>query len=271
MNKKIRLLFVVTISVLSILTPGLTSAVGNSLTSKQSQTIKTYFSGIASSQPAKIDSAKKSAVNNSPAQKFLDLVQKHFIASEFFKVRDSYGNVSPLIHDPKGTYKLSKSTVTLDSYFNEIDGKYSNFKFNKSGKLIDFTFETSDGNKNTLSSNIYGAILDYKNDGIQVSSGYVWKKPNGNAFIQLKVTNIDAGLFSWSYTNGRYVAADGVFHSVTTVPLGCVNDNGVTYLEAITSTSPVLALETQSVLVAPFFDGCRNATKKERYLTFTLK
>lgn len=257
--------------ILSMLVPSLSSAADNSLNSKQTQTLRTYFSGIASSQPAKIDSAKKSAANNSPAQKFLDLIQKHFIASEFFKVRDSYGNVSPLIHDPKGTYKLSKNVVTLDSYFNEIDGKYSNFKFNKSGKLIDFTFETSDGKKNTISNNIFGAILDYKNDGIQVSSGYVWKKPNGNALIQLKVTNIDAGLFSWSYTNGRYVSADGVFHSVSTVPLGCVNDKGVTYLEAVTTSAPVLALETQSVLVAPFFDGCRNATKKERYLTFTLK
>lgn len=269
MNRK---LFILLASSLLVATNfGVSNAAIPTLTSKQSATVKSYFAAIATSQPAKINAGKKNAAKNSPASKYMDLIQQHFIASEFFKVRDKAGNVSPLIQDPKGKYKLSKNVVTMDSYFDQIDGKYSKFKFNKSGKLIDFTFTTSDGKSATIGGNIYGAIIDETVGGVRVASGYMWKKPNGTAFAQLKFTNIDAPNISWSYAGTKYVAADGKYHVVTTRPTGCLTTKGVSYLEAITDTSPVIAPNTNSSLVLPIYTGCDGGEPKNRVITFTLK
>ena len=240
------------------------------LTAKQTATVKAYFAAIATSSPAKIESGKKNAAANSAASKYLDLIQKHFTASEFFKVRDKAGNVSPLIQDPKGTYKLSKNVVTLNSYFDQVDGKYSKFTFNASGKLVDFTFTTSDGKSAKIAGNLYGAIVESTNAGIQISSGYLWKKPNGTAFTQLKFTNIDAANISWSYAGTKYVAADGSYHVVTTKPTGCLTTKGVSYLEGITDSSPVVAVNTASNIVLPIYTGCDGGEPKNRVITITL-
>ena len=241
-----------------------------SLTAKQTTTVKAYFASIATRVPAKIEAGKKNAAASSAAEKYLDLIQKHFTASEFFKIRDKAGNVSPLIQDPTGTYKLSKNVVTLNSYFDHVDGKYSNFTFNKSGKLVDFTFTTSDGKAAKIGGNLYAATTDVTNGGIKISSGYLWKKPNGTAFTQLKVSNIDAANSSWSYAGTKYVAADGVYHVVTTKPVGCLTTKGVSYLEAVTDTSPVVALNTQSNFVLPLYSGCDGGTPSNRVITITL-
>jgi hypothetical protein len=87
----------------------------------------------------------------------------------------------------------------------------------------------------------------------------------------LKVTNVSASLTSWSYAGGRYVAADNGFHSVETRPFGCLTEKGIVYLEALTSTSPVLAQNTDSVLVAPFYKSCDGENPKQLFLRFTLK
>ena len=96
------------------------------------------------------------------------------------------------------------------------------------------------------------------------------KKPNGTAFTQLKVTNIDAPNSSWSYAGTKYVAADGVYHTVTTKPTGCLTTKGVSYLEAVTDTSPVVALNTQSNFVFPLYSGCDGGTPNNRVIQISL-
>jgi hypothetical protein len=165
---------------------------------------------------------------------------------------------------------LSKNVVTLNSYFDQVDGKYSKFTFNASGKLVDFTFTTSDGNSAKIAGNLYGANVESTVGGISVSSGYLWKKPNGTAFTQLKFTNIDAANISWSYAGTKYVAADGSYHVVTTKPTGCLTTKGVSYLEGITDTSPVVAVNTSSNIVLPIYIGCDGGDPKNRVITITL-
>jgi len=268
MTKKIVAILFATL----MISTGVQSASANTakLTAKQSATVKAYFSAIATSQPAKIDAGKKNAAANSAAIEYLDLIQNHFLASEFFKVRDKAGNVSPLIQDPKGSFKLSKEVVTLNSYFDEIDGKYTKFKFNKSGKLVDFTFTSGDGKSSEIGSNLYNAVIDSTNAGIRVSSGYMWKKPNGILFTQLKVTNIDAPNISWSYAGTKYVAANGSYHSMTTKPTGCLTTKGVTYLEGVTATVADVAAKTDSSLVLPIYTGCDGGEPTNRVLRLTL-
>lgn len=241
------------------------------LSAKQNATVKSLFADLASSQPTIINKAKKYVAKDSAAEKYVDLIEKHFLTSEYFKVRDKYGNVSKLISDPKGSSKLSKNVVNFDSYFDVFDGKYSKFTFNKSGKITGWTHTTSDGKSAKITGNIYGAIINYDNDGLKVNTGYLWKRPNGSVFIQMKVTNVSASLTSWSYAGGRYVAADNTFHSVETRPFGCLTEKGVVYLEALTSTEPVLAPNTDSVLVAPFYKGCDGENSKQLFLRFTLQ
>lgn len=243
----------------------------SNLSAKQITTVKSLFSDLASSQPTTINKAKKYVAKNSAADKYVDLIEKHFLTSEYFKVRDKYGNVSKLISDPKGSSKLSKNVITFDSYFDVFDGKYSKFTFNKSGKITGWTQTTSEGKSAKLAGNIYSAIINYDNDGLKVNTGYLWKRPNGSVFIQLKVSNVSASLTSWSYAGGRYVAADNTFHSIETRPFGCLTEKGVVYLEALTSTEPVLAPNTDSVLVAPFYKGCDGEISKQLYLRFTLQ
>lgn len=246
-------------------------AVESKYTDKQISTIKAFFSGIASSQPNLIKTSKKYSAINSPVFKFADIVEKHFSTSEYFKVRDKYGNVSKLISDPKGKSKFSKDKITLDSYFDVFDGTYSNFKFNKSGKLIDWKYTSSDGNSNNLKDTIYEAELNYENDGIKADDGYLWVKPSGSVFIQLEITNVSLSRLSWSYAGGRYVAADNTFHNIETKPFGCITEKGVVQLESLTSSSPVLARGTDSVLVAPMYKSCNGQNSQQVYLRFTLK
>jgi len=241
------------------------------LSAKQNATVKSLFADLASSQPTIINKAKKYVAKDSAADKYVDLIEKHFLTSEYFKVRDKYGNVSKLISDPKGSSKLSKSVVNFDSYFDVFDRKYSKFTFNKSGKITGWTQTTSEGKSAKLAGNIYSAIINYDNDGLKVNTGYLWKRPNGSVFIQLKVSNVSASLTSWSYAGGRYVAADNTFHSVETRPFGCLTEKGVVYLEALTSTEPVLAPNTDSVLVAPFYKSCDGENSKQLFLRFTLQ
>lgn len=246
-------------------------AAESKLNTKQTAIVKSLFSDLSSSQPSKINGAKKYVAKGSAAEKYVDLIAKHFETSEYFKVRDKYGNVSKLISDPKGSSKFNKNVVSFDSYFDVFDGKYSKFTFNKSGKITGWTYTSSDGKSSKLSGNIFSAVINYENDGLKVETGYVWKKPNGSIFIQLKVTNVSASLTSWSYAGGRYVAADNGFHSVETRPFGCLTEKGIVYLEALTSTSPVLAQNTDSVLVAPFYKSCDGENPKQLFLRFTLK
>lgn len=254
--------------VLFNLTP--VSAVENKYTLKEISTIKAFFSGISSSQPDTIQSAKKFTLADSPAFKFTEIVQNHFLTSEYFKVRDKYGNVSKLISDPKGKSKFSKNKVTLDSYFDVFDGTYSNFEFNKSGKLIGWKYTTADGKANNLKDSIYNAILNYENDGIKADDGYLWAKPDGTVFIQLEITNVSLSRLSWSYAGGRYVAADNSFHSIETKPYGCITEKGVVQLESLTATSPVLARGTESVIVAPFYKSCNGQNSQQVYLRMLL-
>jgi hypothetical protein len=266
-KKSVAILFATLLISVNVQSSSATSA---KLNLKQTATVKAYFAAIATSQPAKIDAGKKNAAANSAASKYLDLIQKHFTASEFFKVRDKFGNVSPLIQDPKGSYKLTKDVVTLNSYFDEIDGKYSRFIFNKAGKIVDFTFTESDGKSAKMSTNLYNAIIDSTNRGIKISSGYMWKKPNGTLFTQLKLTNIDAPNTSWSYAGTKYVAADGSYHDVSTRPIGCFTTKGVTYFEGTTATSAIVATKTDSSFVVPFYSGCDGGEPANRVLRVTL-
>lgn len=244
------------------------NAATTTLTAKQTATVKAYFAAIATSQPAKIEAGKKNAAADSAAVKYLDLIQKHFIASEFFKVRDKFGNVSKLIQDPKGTYKLSKNVVTLNSYFDQVDGKYSKFTFNKSGKLVDFTFTSSDGKSAKIAGNIYVAGIENLNSGLKISTGYIWKKPSGVALLQLKIENIDRENVSWSYAGSNYVSADGIYHLLSVGPTGCLTTKGISYIEGITTTKPVMGLNTESNLVIPIYSGCNGGDPKNTVLKF---
>lgn len=268
-NRKLALIALISILFTQMSIPSFSAE--SKLSSKQTATVKSLFSDLASSQPTRINKAKKYVAKDSAAEKYVDLIEKHFLASEFFKVRDKYGNVSKLISDPKGTSKLSKNVVNFDSYFDVFDGKYSKFTFNKSGKITSWTHTSSDGKSAAIAGNIYSAVINYENDGLTVNTGYLWKRPNGSVFIQMKVTNVSAGLTSWSYAGGRYVAADNKFHSVETRPMGCLTEKGIVYLEALTSTEPVLAPNTDSVLVAPFYKSCDGENPKQLFLRFTLQ
>lgn len=268
-----RMIRVISVAGVLLLNLGGTSgfAAETKYTDKQISTVKSFFSDIASSQPSSIKSSKKYTLTNSPAFKFADVVEKHFLTSEYFKVRDKFGNVSKLVSDPKGKSKFSKNKISLDSYFDVFDGTYSNFKFNKSGKLIDWKYTTADGKSNNLKDSIYDAVLNYENDGIKVDDGYLWAKPNGTVFIQLEVTNVSLSRLSWSYAGGRYVAADNTFHNIETKPYGCITEKGVVQLESLTTTSPVLARGTDSVVVAPMYKSCNGQNNQQLYLRMTLK
>lgn len=268
-NHKLALIVLLSIFLSQIASPSF--SLETKLNAKQIATIKSLFTELASSQPARINKAKKYVARDSSADKYVDLIEKHFLTSEFFKVRDKYGNVSKLISDPKGSSKFNKNVINFDSYFDVFDGKYSKFTFNKSGKITGWTHTTTDGKSAKISGNIYSSVIKYENDGLKVDTGYLWKRPNGSVFIQMKVTNVSAGLTSWSYAGGRYVAADNKFHSVETRPMGCLTEKGIVYLEALTSTEPVLAPNTDSVLVAPFYKSCDGENPKQLFLRFTLQ
>ena len=126
-NRKLTVLVLLPILLSQITSPSFSA--DSDLSAKQIATVKSLFSDLASSQPSAINKAKKYVAKDSAADKYVDLIEKHFLTSEYFKVRDKYGNVSKLISDPKGTSKISKSVVNFDSYFDVFDGKYSKFTF----------------------------------------------------------------------------------------------------------------------------------------------
>jgi hypothetical protein len=66
------------------------------------------------------------------------------------------------------------------------------------------------------------------------------------------------------------VAADGSYHVVTTKPTGCLTTKGVSYLEGITDSSPVVAVNTASNIVLPIYTGCDGGEPKNRVITITL-
>jgi hypothetical protein len=240
------------------------------LTKYQESTVKKVFSAIASSNVGKIENARKLTVVNSNADLFLKLVYNHHTTSEIFKSTDGYGNVSPRVQDLPGKYKYSKNSVTLDANYNLIDGIYSNFKFTKSGKLISWSVKSGTSENLNLNENIYTFNSAYNNLGVKVPGGIIYSSPSGSTVFQLEYVNEHSGFKSWSYTTGHYRAADGNAYLISTEPYGCVKSGVTVYLEATTSTKPVLAAKTTSVVVAPTYTGCAGGSLATSSIPITL-
>ena len=102
-----------------------------------SSNIDKYFAAIKSAQPLKIEAArKKYVVPNSSADVFTKMIINHFNGTEYLKILDIHGNVSPTAHDAPGKVSKSKGgVITLDSSFDTIDGSYKDFVLSKSKKI----------------------------------------------------------------------------------------------------------------------------------------
>ena len=99
----------------------------------RASSIEALMKSFASAKPELISQARKKFVApNSSADIFAEMVENHFRGTQYLKTQDNYGNTSPTALDLPGKLKLTnkKSLFQLDSTFDRIDGKYTDFKLN---------------------------------------------------------------------------------------------------------------------------------------------
>ena len=238
-----------------------------------STTIDKYFAAIKSAQPLKIEAArKKYVVPNSSADVFTKMIINHFNGTEYLKILDIYGNVSPTAHDAPGKVSKSKDgIIILNSSFDTIDGSYKDFVISKSKKISSFKVKTINDQFISIKDNIQYLAINYNESGTEIKGGIHWKLPTNYSFIQVNFNNNFGGFKSWSFANGYIRDASGVDHTVVTGPLGCTSTGGKTVIEATTSSVATIAKNTTSSFVIPFFMSCTGSNPNEIKVPFNVE
>jgi hypothetical protein len=227
-----------------------------------STNVDKFFSAVKTSQPLKIEAARKKYVEvNSSADFYAKIIINHYKATEYLKTVDSVGNVSPTAPDlPAKMTKSKTGIITIDSTFDTIDGSYRNFKLNKSKKITSFEFKSPSSGYKSIKGNIQTLSLNYNDSGTEFKTGYHWNLPNNFSFVQLDMNNNFGGFKSWSYARGYIRDASGINHDVKTGPLGCTTTGAKVVIEATTSTVAAIVKGTTSVLIIPMFSDCKGVT-----------
>ena len=238
-----------------------------------STTIDKYFAAIKSAQPLKIEAArKKYVVPNSSADIFTKMIINHFNGTEYLKILDIYGNISPTAHDAPGKVSKSKDgIIILDSSFDTIDGFYKDFVMSKSKKISSFKVKTINDQFISIKDNIQYLVINYNESGTEIKGGIHWKLPTNYSFIQVDFNNNFGGFKSWSFAKGYIRDASGVDHTVVTGPLGCTSTGGKTVIEATTSSVATIAKNTTSSFVIPFFMSCTGSNPNEIRVPFNVE
>ena len=237
----------------------------------RASSIEALMKSFASAKPELISQARKKFVApNSSADIFAEMVENHFRGTQYLKTQDNYGNTSPTALDLPGKLKLTnkKSLFQLDSTFDRIDGKYTDFKLNNKGKITTFSLGISGQKPSSIKNDISRVSSNYKDSGVTISSGIHWNIQNSSSFVQLNFKNDFAGPRSWSYAKGWVRDADGVNHPVITGPLGCTQSGGSTVIEASTNSVTKIVKGTTNVLVVPMFRDCLGRSYDPVYVTF---
>jgi hypothetical protein len=234
-----------------------TAAQAVTYSASQQAAIKALFKAFATSQPAKIQRAVNArTAAGSDARLFGNMVKNHFNSREYLKSVDNYGNISPTMQDPRGSYRYKNGRVTLNSYFDFFDGIYSNFKFNSAGKITSFSKRDAKGaTKRSLANSIYEVSVDYDTGGLEIKEGIVLITSSGNVFTQLKLYQEYGGLLSWT-ERGNYRSPDGTVQVIDSIEPECMTNGGVAYYESLGQTPSVVAPATVAVVTIPLQYQC---------------
>jgi hypothetical protein len=234
-----------------------TAANAVTYTASQQAAIKALFKAFATSQPARIQRAVNArTAAGSDARLFGNMVKNHFDSREYLKSVDNFGNISPEMQDPRGSYRYKNGRVTLNSYFDFFDGIYSDFKFNKAGKITSFSKRDAKGaTKRNLANSIFPLTVNYKTGGLEISEGTVLITSSGRVFTQLKLYQEFGGLLSWT-ERGNYRSPDGSVQVIDSIEPECMADKGVAFYEALGQTPSVVAPGTVAVVTIPLQTQC---------------
>ncbi|MFM1864587.1 MAG: hypothetical protein RL677_367 [Actinomycetota bacterium] len=249
--------FAATLSTLLIFAGSSSAAQAVTYSSSQQAAIKALFKAFATSQPAKIQRAVNArTAAGSDARLFGNLVKNHFESREYLKSVDNYGNISPEMQDPRGSYRYKNGRVTLNSYFDFFDGIYTNFKFNSAGKITSFSKRDAKGaTKRLLADSIYSVTVNYDTGGLEIKEGTVLINSDGKVFTQLKLYQEYGGLLSWT-ERGNYRSPDGSVQVIDSIEPECMTNGGVAYYESLGQTPSVVAPATVAVVTLPLQYQC---------------
>ena len=244
-----------------------------SFAASTSTSTESFLNAVKSAQPLKIEAARKKLIApNSTADLFAQIIVSHFLATEYMKTLDKFGNVSPTAHDAPGKLKKNKDgSFTLDSTFNTIDGNYKDFSVNKSKKITAFKFQSTGSKFVSTNNNLQKLTISFVDDGNEIKSGIHWKLPSGFSFVQLDYENKFGGLKSWSYARGYIRDASGVNNDVVTGPIGCTNSGGKSVIEGTTFREAAIVKNTISTFVIPFFKSCSGENANEIKVQFLVQ
>ncbi len=250
-------LLIAAVSSFLVFGTSISSAQAVTYSATQQSAIRALFKAFATSEPAKIQRAvnARTAVG-SDARLFGNIVKNHFESREYLKSVDNFGNISPEVQDPRGSYRYKNGRVTLNSYNDFFDGIYSDFKFNKSGKITSFSKRDAKGAaKRDLANSIFPLTVNYKTGGLEISEGTVLITSSGRVFTQLKMYQEFGGLLSWT-ERGNYRSPDGSVQVIDSLEPECMADKGVAFYEALGQTPSVVAPGTVAVVTIPLQTQC---------------
>lgn len=257
---------ILTLSTLLIVSPSF--AFPHSLNKSQEKVVTELFKALASSNPDKISVAQKKYVSsNSPAFKFVDLIKNHHSTVRYFKSINSFGMPSGVTPTPEiaGTYKVTSAGVDFNSIVNEFDSFNYKFMFDSKGKIKSWSMQDrSKKNGKKLETRINGISSNFNQNGISITSGYIFKQTDNDTFLQLLIKNTSSNLKSWSYAGGKYGDSKANYFDAETYPVGCLYPGQSAYFEAAVIGSPEIVAKTNAAFEAPTFNGCGDGSVKSR-------
>jgi hypothetical protein len=256
-NKKFSVISLITLFAL-VLSPISATAASSSMNTNQKKYVTELFKAFASSDADKIAIAQRKYVSSgSAADKFTNLVKNHHSTTKYFKSINAYGistGVAPT-PDAKGTYKVGTTYADFNSVVNEFDSYNTKFTFDKKGKIKSWTMAKRDKKSASKLDNRINALTStFNNANFSVSSGYIFKQPDGDAFLQLLVKNVSGNLKSWSYTGGQFGDPSASYFDADSSPAGCLYPGQEAFLEAQINGLPQIVKNTESVFDAPTLD-----------------